>query len=246
MIKETTSVETTIMETIKYLPDDIKRIILAYISPLILVFVNKYYYCKYHKIYILNKYNAYFIENGTTHQSSHVSHKRSYNATLKNNIRVNNNFTFSKTVIKMISESIRKNYTFLLGALFNDGAMVVYKIDRYLEENDAFSKWLDLKITDGSNKIYYKALYPYMKMLCKLHNPSIDICNIIDMYYFTYIIKTNDYETPVLMPMLSDGIDEESVELSAMCNKKGRIVKNQYKKMSNAKTSVKNQLWGNI
>lgn len=177
---------------IKYLPDDIKIYILRLISPLKLVFINKFFYLKFHQLYLLDKYNTYFesIElNQTTLFNKIIP--RIERSTIIENINISNNFYFSKIFIKILINSIKLNYCFLLNVLLHDGEVILYKIEEQMKLNEHFCKWLNLTHKD-SIIIYYVSLYSYIKFICGIYKPSKNILKLLDIYYYNNYANSND------------------------------------------------------
>lgn len=253
------------MDAIRELPVDIKIHILRRIPPVKLVFVNRFFYYKYHELYILSKYSDCFESVGAYQSPLLYPLKPHFEPSyLQENIVINNNFSFSKKIVKIITESIKHNYVFLLTTLFNDAGIVIRKIESDMIAKTQFSKWMNLRTKDGCNIIRYKTLYPYMKYLCDLYNASIDIKDIIDAYYFNYFMKMDDCDRRgnVLMeipPILfgDDTMDKvdytttrQATEISSYnertMKKLRRKKKNQMKNDDKYTKLSKSNYWGNV
>lgn len=253
------------MDAIRELPVDIKIHILRRIPPAKLVFVNRFFYYKYHELYILSKYSACFETVGAYQFPLLYPLKPHFELSyLQENIVINNNFSFSKKIVKIITESIKHDYIFLLSALFNDAGIVIKKIDSDMIAKTQFSKWMNLRTKNGCNIIRHKTLYPYMKYLCDLYNASIDIKNIIDVYYFNYFMKIDDCERRpnILMdisPILFGDDSTTTVEYTTThqatefssynertMKKLRRKKKNQLKKYDTHAQRTETDHWGNV
>jgi hypothetical protein len=176
--------DTNILCKIKYLPDDIKIIILCFLSPLKLIFVNKFFYLKFHQLYLLSHYDEWLEQiggNETSLLQKSIQHiERNI---IINKLNIAQNFNYSKIFIKLIIKSIKLNYVFLLTSLLNDGCEIIYKIEELMEKNNSFCKWLDLT-HNNSNILYYVSLNSYIKSICSIYRPSKSILKTLNVYYF--------------------------------------------------------------
>jgi hypothetical protein len=176
---------------VKNLPHDIRMYILRFISPLRLVYVNKFFYKKYHKSLMLSKYNFYFEKEILNNNILFSRDTPEFvDDIIDNQLYINYNFNYSKSLIKTIERSIGLNYIYLLNSIFLDGFIILYKINEYMNRNKNFTKWMNLniKIHDGT-RCYYSCLYKYLNDMCIINKLNVEIRSII--YDFVCLSQYN-------------------------------------------------------
>lgn len=226
-----------LIDNIKYLPDDIKIYILRFLSPSKLVFINKFFYIKYHQIYLINQYNNDFASKEANKFTllERIIPYIERNVIMKN-INIHENFRFSNTFIKILINSIKSNYCFLLYTLLHDGELILYKIEEQMRSNDHFCKWLKLS-HKGTDVIYYNSLYAYIKYLCRMYKPTKDILRLLELYYFNkygnnnniydnYIIQKQNLIQTIPAIIFNNYINENNEELIKENNISNNIISN--------------------
>lgn len=186
----------TIMKLVKELPDDLKLYIMRYINPLSLVFLNKFFYTKYHQAYMYSQFHLFF-EKETSTQTTLMSHTLPIfePKSISNYLHINYNFNYSKWLIQHICYSIKHNYAFTLLSIFNDGTPILYKINHYLKNKREYCKWMNLRIyTLSSETQRYDDIFNYFYDIIRnaeyQNKPKHSklISNIITFFYNNVLI----------------------------------------------------------